>query len=141
MKVCSRCGRRYEAGDRFCQFCGIALSDVPLVPAVTAVAPASSPPVSTAVSQPVSIAVPPAMPPTPSNYATQKWNLLAILSLITALVGLTVVAIPLGHIAISQIKRFRQKGRGLAISGLIIGYVVFTFWTVSLIVSLSSSHS
>jgi hypothetical protein len=138
VKVCSRCGRRYEAADRFCQFCGIALSDAPLVIMVEAEAPASSSPSSAAVSQPISVAVSPSKP---TIYATQKWNPLAILSLITALVGLTVVAIPLGHIGMSQIKRFRQKGRGLAIAGLIIGYVVFTFWTVSLIVSLSTSHS
>lgn len=143
MKVCSRCGRSYEDADRFCQFCGIALDDAPPAPTVTAAALASSVPVSTMMSQPVSMTAPQTTPltTTPTNPATQKWNALAVLSLITALFGLTVVAIPLGHVALSQIHRLRQKGRGLAIAGLIIGYVVFTFWSVSLIAGLASSHS
>jgi len=50
-----------------------------------------------------------------------KYNVLAIVSLITAFF-FSLVAVITGHIALSQIKKTGEKGRGLAIAGLIIGY-------------------
>ncbi|WP_430647888.1 DUF4190 domain-containing protein [Agromyces sp. GXS1127] len=54
--------------------------------------------------------------------ATQKTNVLAIVSLVSAFF-ISLVAIITGHIALSQIKKTGEQGRGLAIAGLIIGYV------------------
>lgn len=51
-----------------------------------------------------------------------KTNTLAIVTLIVSLV-FSVAAIPLGHVALDQIKRTGEQGRGLALAGLIIGYV------------------
>lgn len=54
-------------------------------------------------------------------------NGLAIASLVTGILGFLwitpLLAIVFGHIALSQIKRTRQGGRGLAIAGLILGYL------------------
>jgi Domain of unknown function (DUF4190) len=57
-----------------------------------------------------------------------KTNTLAIVSLVASLIGLVsgvgfIVGIICGHLALSQIKKTGEEGRGLAIAGLIIGYV------------------
>ncbi|RFA22502.1 DUF4190 domain-containing protein [Subtercola boreus] len=58
-------------------------------------------------------------------YTVQKpgetWNILAIVSIVSAFF-VSLVAIITGHIALSQIKRSGEKGRGLALAGTIIGY-------------------
>ncbi|WP_172582158.1 DUF4190 domain-containing protein [Subtercola boreus] len=51
-----------------------------------------------------------------------KYNVLAIVSLVTAFF-VSLVAVITGHIALRQIKRTQEKGRGLAIAGLILGYL------------------
>ena len=39
-----------------------------------------------------------------------------------------------GHIALSQIKRTGEGGRGLAIAALIIGYAFTAFWIIYFVV-------
>jgi hypothetical protein len=51
-----------------------------------------------------------------------RYNVLAIVSLVSAFV-LSLVAVITGHMALGQIKRTGEKGRGLAIAGLVLGYV------------------
>lgn len=79
---------------------------------------------------------PPGYPPLP-GYADYDYraghprdlpgtNTLAILSLIASVVSLfcvvgSAVGIVLGVVAISQIKRTRQEGRGLAVAGIVLG--------------------
>lgn len=53
---------------------------------------------------------------------TQKTNVLAIVSLVSSFF-ISIVGIITGHIALSQIKKTGEQGRGLAIAGLIIGYI------------------
>jgi hypothetical protein len=68
--------------------------------------------------------------------ATTKTEPLAIWSLVLSLVGLFccgfVLGVPgivCGHLALSKIqKEPALQGRGLAIAGLVIGYVAATFW-------------
>ena len=60
--------------------------------------------------------------------AGAKTNTLAIVSLVASLVGLFsgvgfLVGIICGHIALGQIKKTGEQGRGMAVAGLIIGYV------------------
>lgn len=52
-------------------------------------------------------------------------NGLAIASLVCGLIGVSIPAIVLGHIALSQIRSSggRQGGRGMAIAGLVLGYL------------------
>jgi hypothetical protein len=54
--------------------------------------------------------------------AGEKWNVLAIISLVSAFF-VSLAAVICGHIALSQIKKTGEKGRGLAIAGLVIGYL------------------
>lgn len=64
--------------------------------------------------------------PTPYNAggapASNKTNTLAIVSLILAFF-VSIGGIIVGHIALGQIKRTGEGGRGLALAGLVIGYV------------------
>ncbi|MGO4691394.1 DUF4190 domain-containing protein [Glaciibacter sp. 2TAF33] len=53
-----------------------------------------------------------------------KYNVLAIVSLVSAFF-ISLVAIITGHIALGQIKKTGEQGRGLAIAGLVLGYVGF----------------
>ncbi|CAN5152019.1 hypothetical protein BH09ACT6_BH09ACT6_09870 [soil metagenome] len=96
---------------------------------------------------------PPAPPPAPQPTAQwqptppppeQTTNVLAIISLATAFF-FSVAGIVAGHIALSQIKRTGEKGHGLAIAGLIIGYarlvmdfVAIIFLTIVLLFGLTS---
>ena len=68
------------------------------------------------------------------GYQQQKTNVLAIVSMIASIVGfvlswtwilgLGLIAGPImGHIALSQIKHSGEKGRGMALAGVIVGYV------------------
>ncbi len=52
-------------------------------------------------------------------------NLFALLSLIFSVTGFHLVGIVMGHIALVQLKRVQQRGRGFAIAGLIVGYASF----------------
>ena len=54
--------------------------------------------------------------------ASERYNVLAIVSLISAFF-VSLAAVITGHIALSQIKRTGEKGRGLAIAGLVLGYL------------------
>lgn len=50
-------------------------------------------------------------------------NGMAIASLVTCFVCGFIVPIILGHIALGQIRRTGEGGKGLAIAGLVIGYI------------------
>jgi peptidyl-prolyl cis-trans isomerase B (cyclophilin B) len=50
-------------------------------------------------------------------------NALAVVSLVLSLMFFGIVASIFGHIALSQIKKTGEHGRGLAIAGMVIGYL------------------
>jgi hypothetical protein len=53
----------------------------------------------------------------------ERTNVLAIVSLVTSILGFGLVGVITGHIGLNQIKKTGEEGRGLAIAGLIIGYI------------------
>ena len=62
--------------------------------------------------------------PTSGAYPVQqRTNGLAIASLIMGILGISVLAVIFGHIALSQIRQRGEAGRGLAIAGTVIGWV------------------
>jgi hypothetical protein len=70
----------------------------------------------------------------------------AIAALVSALGGLVLscgllspIGIVLGHISLSQIRRTGQEGRGMAIAGLVIGYLCLAGIIVSVIAIVASS--
>lgn len=68
---------------------------------------------------------------TPVNSA--RTNTMAIVSLVTSFF-IALAGVIFGHIALSQIKKSGESGRGLAIAGLIIGYIGIAAWIIVLIV-------
>ncbi|TQK19436.1 uncharacterized protein DUF4190 [Microbacterium sp. SLBN-154] len=67
-------------------------------------------------------------------YAAPRTNVLAIVSLISSIASFVVlpfigslVGVITGHMALSQIKRTGEQGRGLALAGMIVGYVGLGF--------------
>ncbi|MDA3146182.1 DUF4190 domain-containing protein [Leucobacter sp. UCMA 4100] len=111
---------------------------------LTPPAPAATPEAATAPAYGAAPAAPPAYGApvaTAPAYSTgvegtpqsAKTNVCAILSLVFAFV-FQIAGIVLGHVALSQIKKTGEEGRGLAIAGLIIGYVLFALSIIAVIV-------
>lgn len=63
-------------------------------------------------------------------------NGLALTSLILSILGASLIAVILGHIARSQIRRTGENGAGMALAGLIIGYVSLSLAIIVSIVAL-----
>ena len=80
---------------------------------------------------------PPEPPAGYTPYPAQKsgTNVLAIIALVGAFV-FPLAGVICGHIALSQIKRTGENGRGLAIAGLIIGYVYIAFIVLMVIIAI-----
>lgn len=116
---CSRCGAAMGEGASFCAKCGQAN------PAATGIA-SSTPP--------------PGFAPPPS---AQQTSGLAIASLICGFLFIifpaAVLAIVFGHIALSQIKKSagQQGGRGIAIAGLVMGYLGVSIIPVLIIAAIA----
>lgn len=74
------------------------------------------------------------------------WNVLAIIGSIVSVLGMPVVGIVLAAVGLGQIRRTGERGRGLAIAGIIVGSVVVLayialgiFLLVGLLIVSSSS--
>lgn len=83
--------------------------------------------------------VPPASPYVQQPYAQQpyqqqpyavgpKTNVLAIVSLVLSIVGISIGGVITGHIALKQIRDRGEGGRGLALAGTIVGWVGCGLW-------------
>lgn len=70
-----------------------------------------------------------------------KTNSLATASLVVSLLCCAPLGVIFGHIAISQINRTGEGGRGLALAGLIIGYVGMAAGVLFWITALAGSSS
>lgn len=72
----------------------------------------------------------------PYGYAAPRsTNAAAIVALILGLVT-GIGGIIAGHIALSQIKRTGEGGRGMALAGLIIGYIFTGLWVLYIVLAL-----
>ncbi len=109
--VCSACGNSVATGDQFCRVCGRAVA-------------------------PGTVVVPPGQPSLATMPAETSGK--AIASLICGLLFFVplafIAAIVFGHIALSEIRKSagRLKGDGLAIAGLVLGYM----WVVAIPIML-----
>ncbi|MEV5042844.1 DUF4190 domain-containing protein [Microbacterium sp. LMI1x-1-1.1] len=70
-------------------------------------------------------------------------NVLAIISLVASIVGLTIIpflaSIPgiiTGHMALKQLKTSGENGRGMALWGTILGWIGAGFWLLLLVIWL-----
>ncbi|HSP76181.1 MAG TPA: DUF4190 domain-containing protein [Cryobacterium sp.] len=111
----------------------------------------NQPPVDPPMFQPPAAPANPAYPANPAQAApayaqagspqpygqqtpSEKYNVLAIVSLVTSILGMSLVGIITGHIGLSQIGKTGEKGRGLAIAGLIIGYLGILVAIIALVI-------
>ena len=109
----------------------------PAAPAYVApAAPAYSAPAAPAYAAPQQHGQAPAVAPT---------NTLAIISMISSIVGLlswgllSILGVILGHISMKQIKQRGEGGRGMALAGLIVGYVgigIYALVTIIIVFSI-----
>lgn len=79
-----------------------------------------------APQQPVQQYVSPAFQQYPANgqqIQNPSTNAFAIVALVTSIVGISIAGVIFGHLSLSQIKKTGEKGYGMALAGLIIGYV------------------
>ncbi|APF33611.1 hypothetical protein MTS1_00666 [Microbacterium sp. TS-1] len=107
---------------------------------------APTPPPAPPYANPPQQAYQPAGYPAPAygyggGYPQQKTNTLAIVSMIASIVGFiwllpvigSIAGVIMGHISLSQIKRTNEKGRGMAIAGLIVGYAGLALAVIGII--------
>lgn len=106
--------------------------EIPPVPS-----PAAPPP-----APPVAPADQPAYPaygqPAATGYYAPPTNTLAIVGMVLSLVGIVIgvtaiVGAILGHVALGQIKRTGEGGRGMALTAVIAGWVVTGLWLLFII--------
>ena len=100
------------------------MSDVTPPPAASQ--PGTVPPVNV---QPISY-------PVGDRALTTPWNGLAIASLVLSVVGLSLIGVILGHIALSQVKRTGEQGSVLALIGVILGYLGILVGIIFVIVGI-----
>jgi hypothetical protein len=72
--------------------------------------------------------------PASSAQPGRPTNVLAIISLVASCVGFAIPGIIMGHIALHQIKTSGEQGHGLALAGLIVGYVVCAITIILIVV-------
>jgi hypothetical protein len=67
-------------------------------------------------------------------------NGLAIGSLICAFIPFfgSILAVALGHAARAKIKQTGERGDGLAIAGLVLGYLGLSFWALAIVLSIAT---
>jgi hypothetical protein len=70
----------------------------------------------------------------------QRTNGFAVASLILGLLGISLLAIIFGHVAISQIRRSGERGSGLAVTGLVFGYL-WIVGSVIYVIAVSAAAS
>lgn len=78
--------------------------------------------------------------PYPAQPYPERTNALAVTSLIAGIIGWCalplfagVVAVVLGHIARRQIRRTGEQGSGLALGGIVLGYLNIVFCVLMVI--------
>lgn len=124
---CPNCLAQVNPQARFCSGCGQMLNQAPQAhqPVQTYQAPA--------VQAGVAVAAP----------ATQEQNALALAAMIVGICGSPLVALILGHISYSQIKRSngRQTGTGFALTGIILGWigtVLVALFVVAVLIAIAN---
>ena len=137
---CNHCGGSSAEGAKFCAHCGqpMMAPSKGIATAVHEAAELRRPPAATSIA-----GFGPYQPPAPPPVQTTSGK--AIASLVSGIVGLVtlilvipgILAIVFGHIARGEIRRSqgRLKGDGIALSGLIMGYITVAGWPVILIIA------
>ena len=73
----------------------------------------------------------------PAVPAERPYNILAIIGFVISLLGFNVVAVILGAIGLSQIKKSGERGRGFALAAIWIGAISLVLGTIAIIAFIS----
>jgi hypothetical protein len=76
----------------------------------------------------------------PMYQPAPRTNGFAIASLVCSLVCINILGIIFGHVAISQINKTGEGGKGLATAGLILGYLSLVGWIIIYASAAGSSY-
>lgn len=76
-----------------------------------------------------------APPPPPGAAALRppRTNGLAVASLVLGILGFGLLPVIFGHVALGQIRRNGEQGRGMAIAGLVLGWLVLASTVVAIV--------
>jgi hypothetical protein len=77
-------------------------------------------------------------PATPAPGVQSSTNGLAIASLVTSLIGASLIGVILGHLARKQIRISGQQGSGMATAGLILGYLGVAAGFVVIVITIAA---
>ncbi len=67
---------------------------------------------------------------------TAPWNVLSIVGFVLSLVGFNLIAIILGAIGLSQVKKTGERGRGFALAAIWIGAISIVLFIVIIILTV-----
>ncbi len=81
----------------------------------------------------------PAVYPYPVALVVPRMNSLALSSLIFAVIGITLVPVILGHLALWSIKKTGERGKAMAVIGLVLGYLQIVFLAVFIALGLAGA--
>jgi len=76
----------------------------------------------------------------PMYQPAPRTNGFAIASFVCSLLCINILGIIFGHVSISQINRTGEGGKGLAIAGLILGYLSLVGWIIIYASAAGSSY-
>ena len=63
------------------------------------------------------------MPAQQEHASAEKWNVLSIVAFVISLLGFNIIAVILGFIALNQVNKSGERGKGFANAAIIIGLV------------------
>jgi hypothetical protein len=64
---------------------------------------------------------------------------LAITALVLGILGGAIFAVLFGHLALNDIKTTGKDGKGMAIAGLVLGYIETAFWALIIIIFIAAA--
>lgn len=67
---------------------------------------------------------------------TPRTNGLAIATLVLGICGFAILPVVLGHIALGQIRSRHEGGAGLAVAGLVLGYLALVGYLVLAVIAI-----
>ena len=142
-------GHALEHDDAYCPVCGVAAGATAPAPALPGAVPPPPPPG--------------AVPPPPSSYAPGPYgypyapsysypyavraatNGMAVASMVLGILWIywigSVLALIFGYIALSQIRQRQEGGRGMALAGVILGWIGIGTLAIGLIFGISGALS
>ena len=135
MATCGSCGTTLADGNHFCPACGQPVA----APTVTDTVPPPPPPPPAPPGYSYAPTIPPATGAAPVG-SVARTNGFAIASLVLGCVGIftcglgSVLAVIFGFIARNQIRQRGEQGNGMALAGIILGFVFLALFVIYVIV-------